>query len=68
MSNMKDFDIKDGVLVKYTGNEEHVAIPDSVTSIGENVFYGCENPVISTCAGSYAEEYAKENEIKVSLI
>ena len=37
----KRFEIKDGVLVKYTAPnppEPHVVVPDGVTSIGENVF------------------------------
>ena len=29
---------KDGVLIKYTGDQEHVKIPNYVTSIGESVF------------------------------
>ena len=33
-----DFEIIDGVLKKYRGNDEHVVIPDTVTSIGEGVF------------------------------
>ena len=37
---MSDFDIRDGVLVWYTGNETEVVIPDGVTSIGEYAFEG----------------------------
>ena len=36
-----DFEIKDGVLVKYKGNGGNVVIPNSVTTIGENAFYYC---------------------------
>ncbi|MDE6672167.1 MAG: leucine-rich repeat domain-containing protein [Ruminococcus sp.] len=32
------FEIKDGVLVKYTGNEPDVIIPSDVTAIGEEAF------------------------------
>ena len=33
-----DFEIKDGVLVKYTGNTPDVIIPSDVTAIGEEAF------------------------------
>ena len=36
----KKLDIKNGCLVKYGGAEEHVVIPDSVTSIGNEAFKG----------------------------
>ena len=36
-----DFTIVDGVLTKYTGNEEEVTIPDSVSWIGSSAFWGC---------------------------
>ena len=41
MSDIKDFEIKDGVLMKYTGNEVNVVIPEDVTSIGDYAFRGC---------------------------
>lgn len=42
-----------------------ITIPSSVTSIGKDVFWdGNENLVIHTPAGSVAEAYAKENNIK----
>lgn len=34
----KDFEIQDGVLIKYTGDDTDVTIPDGVTSIGEKAF------------------------------
>lgn len=33
-----DFEIKDGVLVKYNGNDSNVIIPDGVTEIGDLAF------------------------------
>ena len=46
-----------------------IVIPDSVTYICYDVFDRCnDNLVIITSAGSYAEEFAKENGIEVKLI
>ena len=42
---MNDFQIEDGVLVKYTGTDADVVIPEGVTSIGDNSFSGCESLV-----------------------
>ncbi len=38
-ANENGFDIKDGVLTKYTGTATEVVIPDNVTSIGATAFY-----------------------------
>ena len=40
---MSEFEIKDGVLIKYSGDETDVIIPDSVTSIGNKAFIWCES-------------------------
>lgn len=40
-----------------------LAIPASVTQIGKNAFRDCYNLTIHAPAGSYAETYAKENNI-----
>jgi len=40
-----------------------ITIPNSVTSIGKNVFFECKNLTISGYKNSYAEKYAKENNI-----
>lgn len=42
-SNLSDFEIKNGVLVKYKGNSSVVVIPDGVTAIEENAFESCDN-------------------------
>ena len=42
---------------------KNISIPDSVTRIGELVFNGCDILTIHAPAGSYAEQYAKENNI-----
>ena len=41
-----------------------VTIPAGVTEIGWNAFQGCENLTIHAPAGSFAEQYAKENDIR----
>ena len=41
MSDLKDFVIENGVLVKYQGNGGDVVIPDGVTSIDKNAFAKC---------------------------
>ena len=40
---MSDFQIENGVLVKYTGNGGDVVVPDGVTSIGNEAFYECSS-------------------------
>ena len=41
MSSNSDFQIKDGVLIKYTGTGKKAVLPDSVTSIGGHAFRDC---------------------------
>jgi len=42
----------------------NIAIPDSVTSIGDHAFYKCDSLLVLCKSNSYAEQYAKENNIK----
>ena len=41
MTAASDFVIKNGVLTEYTGSGGNVVIPDTVTSIGDTVFFEC---------------------------
>ncbi len=45
-----------------------ILIPDSVTHISEEAFENCGKFIIHTTAGSYAEEFAKENGLEIELI
>ncbi len=47
---------------------ESITIPKSVKSIGEDAFYECDNLTIFCYAGSYAEQYAQENNIPFVLL
>jgi len=49
-------------------NLTSIVIPDSVTAIAGNAFYNCEKLTILCTAGSYAETYAKENNVACTLI
>ena len=60
--------IPDNVIIKYWGDLKNIIIPASVTSIGKNLtnIYGptIYGITIYGYAGSYAETYANENNIK----
>ena len=47
----------------YCGGLTNIIIPDSVTEIGQEAFADCHKLTIHAPAGSYAEQYAKENNI-----
>ena len=38
----KDFEIQNGVLIKYTGHDQDVVIPDGVRTIGRKSFFCCK--------------------------
>lgn len=46
---------------------KNISIPDSVTAIGAGAFWYCGNLTINCNQGSYAEEYAKANNIPCEL-
>lgn len=45
MSSLSDFEIRDGILIKYLGHDSDVMIPDSVTVIGDDAFSCCDGIV-----------------------
>ena len=49
-------------------NLKSITIPSSVIHIGNRTFARCRNLVIITPDGSYAEQYAKENNIPVRIV
>ena len=49
----------------YCASLVSIDIPDGVTSIGYNAFYQCPNLSFIVSPGSYAEQYAKWNDIPV---
>jgi len=46
-------------------NLSRVTIPESVTGIGKDVFYSVKDVELTAPVGSYAEEWAKENGIRL---
>ena len=52
----------------YCESLKSITIPNSVTTIGNYAFRFCENIIIQCNRNSYAEEYAKENNIPCKII
>ena len=46
------FKIADGMLIKYSGDEKNVVIPEGVTTIEDNAFSACESIEKVTIANS----------------
>ena len=53
--NNKNFEIENGVLIKYTGNDKAVVMPDSVEIIGDYAFENCKS-LISIVIGDNVGE------------
>ena len=69
-NNLKSITIPEGVTgidhmaFYYCEKLTDIIIPYSVTYIGKDVFKGCTNVTLHVKAGSYSEQYAKDNGIK----
>jgi len=53
---------------RWCTNLTSITIPNSVTSIGTNAFINCPNLTIKCSSGSYAEKYAKDNDLRFETI
>lgn len=68
MANGQDFVIRNGALTKYKSFDNNVVTQESVTEIGEQSFYCCENLAIHAHAESFAEEYAQRKKIRFKAL
>lgn len=55
-SRNTDFEIKDGVLVRYNGNSKNVVVPDGVKVIGYSAFYQSRDSIESVVLPDSVEE------------
>ena len=44
----------------------HATLPDGLRTIGDEVFYDCKNLTLLVAEGSYADQYARANQLKFS--
>lgn len=56
-----------GVICNNCPNLSEVIIPESVNSIDDGAFNNCPNLTLKVKAGSYAEKYAKQNNIPYTI-
>ena len=47
---------------------QSVFLTESVKSIGEGAFEGCDKLTIDVCKGSYAEKYVKNHNLKYHVL
>jgi len=52
ITKVGDFEISNGILTKYTGNQKHVIIPDGVEQLSSSVFWNCGDLEKVTIPGS----------------
>ena len=70
-SETKDFVIRAGELIKYSGEKSDVVIPDSVTLIGKRVFKGCvglRSVIIPDSVTTICEEAFKDCKGLTSIV
>ncbi len=45
IQDINDFQIEEGMLIKYLGNSEKIKVPDNITNIGTGAFWNCTSLV-----------------------
>ena len=65
---MNSFKIKDSFLYDYQGTEQDIVIPEGVTGICVEAFAGYTGLTVHAPKDSFAEAYAKENDIPFESI
>ena len=50
------FELKESVLIRYTGDEKQVVVPEKVTAIGRNAFAKCDQLKHIQIAATVPEE------------
>jgi len=68
-SNLTDMSLPDNLVsigdgaFSYCVRLTNVILPSGLASIGDDAFYSCDNLTLTVTEGSYAHQYAKENDI-----